>query len=382
MSIKKFNAILLAAGISSRFNCSVPKQYLYLGKKQILDYSIDRIYNHKLCDLLIVVVDKNYRNIYNSNLIKNKRIKFVLGGESRQQSVINGIKSLPSSENLLLIHDAARPGIDHDIINKLIKVLDKNVSCAIPSLPQYDSLLKNEKKSNISISRQNLFRIQTPQVFQSNALKLNDFLKYPDATDESEIVLKKGKKLKTIPGKEKLLKITSEWDYMILRKIMNEDKEYRTGSGFDVHAFSSKPSKLVLGGIEINHQYGLIGHSDADVLLHSITDAILGSISKGDIGIHFPPTDKKWKNIESAIFLKKSIDILKKEGGELINIDSTVICEEPKIYKYNKKITNNLSILTDLKTDRISIKGTTTENLGFLGRKEGIAVMSSVMIKI
>ncbi|MFL2813369.1 MAG: 2-C-methyl-D-erythritol 2,4-cyclodiphosphate synthase [Candidatus Puniceispirillales bacterium] len=382
MSIKKFNAILLAAGLSSRFNSDVPKQYLYLGKKQILDYSIDQIFNHNLCDLLVVVVDKNYMDTYNSNSLNNKKIKFILGGESRQQSVINGMNSLPSTDNLLLIHDAARPGIDHDIIDKLIEILEKDVSCAIPLLPQYDSLLKNEKETNISINRQNLFRIQTPQVFQSNALKFSDFLEYPDATDESEIILKKGKIMKTIPGKEKLLKITTKWDYMLLMKIMNEDKEYRTGSGFDVHAFSLKPSKLVLGGIEIDHQYGLIGHSDADVLLHSITDAILGSISKGDIGIHFPPTDKKWKNIESAIFLEKSMNILKKKGGELINIDATVICEEPKIYKYSKKITDNLSILTGLKTDRISIKGTTTENLGFLGRKEGIAVMSSVMIKI
>ena len=382
MSTKKFNAILLAAGLSSRFNSEVPKQYLYLGKKQILDHSIDQIYGHNLCEMLVVVVDKEYRYHYNSNSSKDKRIKFVFGGQNRQQSVINGINSLPSSDNLLLIHDAARPGIDHDIIDKLIEILEKNVSCAIPLLPQYDSLLKNEKEFNISINRKNLFRIQTPQVFQSNSLKLNDFSEYPDATDESEIIVKKGKKLKTISGKEKLLKITTKWDYMLLMKVMNESKEYRTGSGFDVHAFSLKPSKLVLGGIKIDHQYGLIGHSDADVLLHSITDAILGSISKGDIGIHFPPTDKKWKDVKSAVFLKKSLDILKKEGGKLINIDSTVICEEPKIYKYNKKIINNLSILTGIKTDRISVKATTTEKLGFLGRNEGIAAMSSVMIKI
>ena len=382
MSKKKFDAILLAAGKSSRFNIKVPKQYLYLGKKQILDYSIDQIYSHNLCNLLVVVVDKDYRSIYNSNSMKDKKIKFVFGGKSRQQSVINGIKSLPSTNNLILIHDAARPGIDHDIINKLIKILKKDVSCVIPLLPQHDSLVKNEKENNISINRQNLFRIQTPQVFQSNALKLKDFSKFPDATDESEIIVKKGEKLKTILGKEKLLKITTEWDYMVLKKIMIENKEYRTGSGFDVHAFSSKPSKLLLGGIKVKHQYGLIGHSDADVLLHSITDAILGSISKGDIGIHFPPTDKKWKDVESAVFLKKSIEILKKEGGKLINIDATVICEEPKIYKYNKKIVNNLSILTGLEADRISVKATTTEKLGFLGRNEGIAVMSSVMIRI
>ena len=382
MSIKKFNAILLAAGKSSRFNRSVPKQYLYLGKKQILDYSIDQIYSHILCDYLVVVVDENYKTAYNSHLVENKRIKFVVGGKSRQQSVINGINNLPKTDNLLLIHDAARPGIDHDIIDRLIDTLEKNVSCAIPLLPQYDSLIKSEKESNISINRKNLFRIQTPQVFQSNSLKLNDFLEYPNATDESEIMVKQGKKLKTIIGKESLLKITTEWDYMVLMNIINRNKQYRTGSGFDVHAFSLKPSKLILGGIEIDHQYGLIGHSDSDVLLHSITDAILGSISKGDIGIHFPPTDKKWKNIESSIFLKKSIEILKNEGGKLINIDATIICEEPKIYKYNKKIIKNLSILTDLKTDRISIKATTTETLGFLGRKEGIAVISSVMIMI
>ena len=226
MCIKKFNAILLSAGLSSRFNSEVPKQYLYLGKKQILDHSIDQIYTHNLCDLLVVVVDKDYRKNYNSNSLKDKNIKFVFGGPSRQQSVINGIKSLPSSDNLLLIHDAARPGIDHDIINKLIEILEKNVSCAIPLLPQYDSLLKNEKEFNISINRKNLFRIQTPQLFQSNSLKLNDFSEHPDATDESEIIVNKGKKLKTILGKEKLLKITTKWDYMLLMKVTKDNVKF------------------------------------------------------------------------------------------------------------------------------------------------------------
>ena len=215
-----------------------------------------------------------------------------------------------------------------------------------------------------------------------NALTFNDFIDFPDATDESEIIVNKNKEIKTILGKEKLLKITTKWDYQVFMQNFNDNKEYRTGSGFDVHAFTKTKSKLFLGGIEIEYKHGLEGHSDADVLLHSLTDAILGAISKGDIGSHFPPNEKKWKDQRSSIFLRKALDLLKEAGGELINIDTTIICEKPKINKYSEKLINNLCKLTNIAPNRISVKATTTEELGFLGRKEGIAVMTSVMVKL
>ena len=168
-----------------------------------------------------------------------------------------------------------------------------------------------------------------------------------------------------------------------MKNILEKEKIYKVGNGFDVHKFSKKPGKqLFLGGVPIEHPYGLIGHSDADVLLHSITDAILGSISNGDIGSHFPPNNPKWKDVDSSIFLKKSMEILKNKKAKLINVDVTVICETPKILNYQDKIIKNISNITKLSIDDISIKATTTEGLGFIGRNEGIAVMSNVMIYI
>ena len=383
MTTKRFSAIILAAGKGSRFGNNVPKQYLNFGNKTILEICIDQISSHKLCQELIVVVDENFKKFSKSEIVNKHKIKSVIGGQKRQDSVKNGIRNITNKNNLLLIHDAARPGIDHDIINSLIKNLNVHkVSCVIPILPLYDSIIRIDKNTSKSIKRENLSRIQTPQIFTSDALKLNDFINFPNATDESEIVIKKNKIIKTIPGKEKLLKITTKWDYQVFMQNFNKDKEYRTGSGFDVHSFSKTNSKLFLGGIEIDHKYGLEGHSDADVLLHSLTDAILGAISKGDIGLHFPPSEKKWRNVRSSIFLKKSMDLLKEVNGELVNIDSTIICEEPKINKYSKILINNLSRLTNISSDRVSVKATTTEKLGFLGRQEGIAVMSSVMVRV
>ena len=168
-----------------------------------------------------------------------------------------------------------------------------------------------------------------------------------------------------------------------MKNILGKGKIYKVGNGFDVHKFSKKPGKLLLlGGVPIDHPYGLIGHSDADVLLHSITDAILGSISNGDIGSHFPPNNPKWKDVDSSLFLKKSMKLLKKKKARLINIDVTIICEKPKILNDHEKIIKNISNITKLSVDEISIKATTTEGLGFIGRNEGIAVMSNVMIYI
>ena len=244
-----------------------------------------------------------------------------------------------------------------------------------------DSIIKKDKILS-SVKRENLYRIQTPQIFSANVLSLQDFDKNNEATDESEIIIKKNKKIKIIQGNEKLHKITTEWDYKFLMNIFDTQNNIRIGNGFDVHAFTKEPSKLILGGVIIDYQFGLKGHSDADVLLHSITDAILGSISMGDIGTHFPPNEKKWKNANSSIFLKKSLKLLKEKNGEINNLDITIICEEPKISKYTKEIQKNLSKLLNIKEEKISLKATSTEGLGFTGRKEGIAVMSNILVNI
>ena len=351
-----------------------------IGDKKIIDISINTISSHKFCKNLIVVLDKDFAKHYKLNNT-NKNIVFITGGESRHLSVSRAIKVLPKNNFLLLIHDAARPGIDHLIIDKLINGLGKEFSCVIPTLPMNDSVIKKDKFLS-SVKREKLYRIQTPQIFSSNVLSFKDFNKNNDASDESEIIIRKNKKVKIIKGNEKLHKITTEWDYKFLMNIFDTKNNIRIGNGFDVHAFTKEPSKLILGGVIIDYQFGLKGHSDADVLLHSITDAILGSISMGDIGTHFPPNESKWKNANSSIFLKKSLKLLKEKNGEINNLDITIICEEPKISKYTKEIQKNLSKLLNIKEEKISLKATTTEGLGFTGRKEGIAVMSNILVNI
>ncbi len=383
MKLNKFNTIIVAAGRGIRFRHSTPKQFIKIGKDKILDININQILSHRLCDSVIVVLNKDFQKYYDCNKIKNRKLKFVIGRNSRQGSVLEGLKEIPKNNNSLIIHDAARPGIDHEIIDNLIKGLTKNVSCVIPILPLYDSIIKKNKSDLDSIKRKGLYRIQTPQIFRNNALSIKNLNINDEITDESEIIRKEKKNIKTIDGNEKLLKITTLWDYKILKNILEKEKIYKVGNGFDVHKFSKKPGKqLFLGGVPIEHPYGLIGHSDADVVLHSITDAILGSISNGDIGSHFPPNNPKWKDVDSSIFLKKSMEILKKKKAKLINVDVTVICETPKILNYQDKIIKNISNITKLSIDDISIKATTTEGLGFIGRNEGIAVMSNVMIFI
>ena len=371
---------MVAAGKGSRLQSKVPKQYLKIGDHQIIDICINMISSHKFCKYLIVVIDKDYSKYYKFKNTK-KNIVFVTGGKSRHESVFKAIKVLPKNNFLLLIHDAARPGIDHIIIDKLINSLSKEFSGVVPTLPINDSIIKKDKILS-SVKRENLYRIQTPQIFSANVLSLKDFDKNNEATDESEIIIKKNKKVKIIKGNEKLHKITTEWDYKFLMNIFDTQNNIRIGNGFDVHAFTKEPSKLILGGVIIDYQFGLKGHSDADVLLHSITDAILGSISMGDIGTHFPPNENKWKNANSSIFLKKSLKLLKEKNGEINNLDITIICEEPKISKYTKEIQKNLSKLLNIKEEKISLKATTTEGLGFTGRKEGIAVMSNILVNI
>ena len=358
----------------------IPKQFLKIGNDQIIDICINIISSHKYCKYLIVVINKNYEKYYKIKF-KKKNIVFIMGGKTRHESVSKAIKVLPKNDLLLLIHDAARPGINHLIIDNLINNLKNDFSCVIPTLAMNDSIIKKDKVVS-SLKRQNIYRIQTPQIFSANVLKYEDFDKNNKATDESEIVLKKNKKVKLIEGSEKLNKITTKWDYKFLMNSLDKKIETRIGNGFDVHAFRQEPSKLILGGIIIDYPFGLKGHSDADVLLHSVTDAILGSISMGDIGTHFPPNKKKWENAKSSIFLEKSLKMLKEKDGEIINLDITVICEEPKIVKYANKILKNLSKLLRIKQEKISLKATTTEGLGFTGRKEGIAVTSNILVNI
>ena len=378
--MKYFDAIILAAGNGIRFGGKTPKQFLKLNSTTVLDKSIDILISHKNCKNVIVVLSKNFKKFYLANSI-NKKIKFIIGGKNRSNSVYLGLKTLNYSKNNILIHDAARPGISHKIIDRLINNLIGYVSAVIPGLLVNDSIAYQTKKNySETVKRENLYKIQTPQLFLNNTFDLLGFLKETNFTDEAELARLKGKSVKIIDGDEYLHKITTNWDYEIIKQKLTKQRYTRIGSGFDVHAFSNEKGPLRIGGIDIPYKYKLKGHSDADVVLHAITDAILGSISEGDIGTHFPPSENKWKNMKSSYFLKESLKKLLSKGGILINIDITIICESPKILKYKIKMIKKIADICSISKEDVSVKATTTEGLGFTGRKEGIATLANVTI--
>ena len=379
----KFNSILLAAGNSSRFGGNTLKQSLKIGGETVLDRNIEIIMSHPNCYQLVVVTKKEYINIISKKYKSfDKKISFTTGGFNRSSSVFNGLKIIEEKNKLfpILIHDSARPGVSHKIINNLFTALKGNISAVIPGLPMNDSIALKYKDSSKTIKRKNVYRIQTPQVFNYNVLKEIDFENNKFATDEAELVRKIGKKVKIISGDENLHKITTPSDFDFLNLKLVSKKYTRIGNGFDVHSFSVEKGPLTLCGIKIPYKYKLEGHSDADVAFHAITDAILGSLSSGDIGEHFPSSNIKWKDKESSFFLLHSLKILNSMDAEIINIDLTIICEKPNLSKFKNKMRKNIAKLCLIKIDQVSVKATTTEKLGFIGRKEGIGALCNVSV--
>ena len=378
---KNFDAIILAAGSSERFDSENPKQFLMIGGQSIINICVNVISSHPRCEKLMLVINKDYIKIL-KNFKFTKKIFIINGGKTRSESVYNALLKLNSNNNIL-IHDVARPGVSHAIINNLIKELKKDIYAVIPGLIVNDSLAKkiNHNESS-TIIRKDVYKIQTPQLFNSQAINLKKLKYNPFITDEAELVRKDGKKVKIISGDEQLHKITYSSDFKILKQLLYNDKKNKVGSGYDVHKFSLKKGPLVLCGIKIPYKFKLQGHSDADVCFHALTDAILGSISKRDIGYHFPPSDIKWKNANSSLFLGHAIKLLKEKEGEILNIDMTIICEDPKLSKYIPKMIKSISKFSYLNSKDISIKATTTEGLGFTGRKEGIACLVNILVNV
>ena len=378
----KVIALIVSGGEGKRFDKKLPKQFFRINGESILEQCVKKFADSNLFDKIFVVCNKDFIN--ESKKILNKyRIFYVKGGNSRQESVYNGLKSIKKySPNKVIIHDAVRPFFSKSLLYEIIKKLKRNES-VVPTLKIFDSVRLFEKKKYKNVSRENIKIIQTPQAF--------DFKKIYDAhkrfknetyTDDSLLFYKNGNKIKTILGEIMNVKVTEKKGFKELEKIYEDKKQdicLRIGNGFDVHKFK-KGNALKLLGINLPFNKSLMGHSDADVGIHAIVDAILGAISKGDIGEHFPPTEKKWKNKNSEFFLEYTRNLMKKSGFLVNNIDITVICEKPKISKYKQKMKQKIAKILEIKKDSVNIKGTTTEKLGFLGREEGIACQVTVSV--
>jgi 2-C-methyl-D-erythritol 4-phosphate cytidylyltransferase / 2-C-methyl-D-erythritol 2,4-cyclodiphosphate synthase len=371
-------ALIVAGGKGQRIGGELPKQYHKIGGKTILEKSIKAFYNNKLVDKVCVVIAKDHEALFKNFADKYKNLIFCYGGNTRQDSVRLGLKKLAEfSPEKILIHDAARPFVSESIIYNVINEL-KNSDAVLPAVKVKDTIkVATGMAVKETLPRENLFSAQTPQGFKFDIIH-NLHKKYSgmEFTDDVALAEKDGIKVKIVEGEYSNYKITTEDDLK-----MASQKNIRVGNGFDVHQFEDGDG-VILCGIKIPYSKKLKGHSDADCTWHALTDAILGAIGLGDIGEHFPDSDSKWKNADSAIFLKHSVDEVKKLGGVINNVDITIICEEPKMKLHKEKMKENTAKVLGIEKNQINIKATTTENLGFLGRKEGLAVLATATISI
>ncbi|MCF8474525.1 MAG: bifunctional 2-C-methyl-D-erythritol 4-phosphate cytidylyltransferase/2-C-methyl-D-erythritol 2,4-cyclodiphosphate synthase [Emcibacter sp.] len=380
----KIAALIVAAGRGHRAGGDLPKQYISLCGKAIVRHTIEAFLNVPYVDFIQTVIHPDDLDLFDKATEGLDLLPPINGGDSRQQSVMKGLQSLALHEpDLVLIHDAARPFITADLIEDII-IRAAEYGAVIPVLPLNDTIKHMEgDKIQHTVDRTKLVRAQTPQAFRYKLIYMaHKRMEGKEMTDDSAIAEGCGIHVLSIMGDESNFKITTSDDLKKAEQMIQQNcTDIRTGMGFDVHAFE-QGDNVILGGITIPHDKKLKGHSDADVALHALTDAILGSIGAGDIGTHFPPSDQQWKDKSSSIFLKHANNLLKNKGGFISNIDLTLICEAPKIMPHTHAMRDNIAKIIDLAPTRISIKATTTEKLGFTGRGEGIAAQAIVTVRL
>jgi len=373
----KVHAIIVAAGAGSRVGRNTPKQFEPLAGRPVYRWSADAFLSHTDIARTIIVLPPDcppelLKNITNSGLL------YTTGGRTRSASVLNGLKGLsPDDEDLVLIHDAARPGLTGAVIDELISAMAR-ADAAAPALPLSDAIKRKYGETLSNVDREQLFRVQTPQAFRAGAIRNALSQRSEDYVDDLSAIEAAGGTVTLTPGREQLHKITYEGDFAVLETLLTGGK-MRVGSGFDVHAFEEGDG-VTLCGVYIPHDRRLKGHSDADVAWHALTDAIFGALALGDLGDHFPPSDDRWKNADSAVFLEHALKLAAQKGWVLANCDLTIVCETPKVKPHRQAMRERTAALTGLHIDSVSIKATTTEGLGFTGRGEGIAAQAVVML--
>jgi 2-C-methyl-D-erythritol 4-phosphate cytidylyltransferase/2-C-methyl-D-erythritol 2,4-cyclodiphosphate synthase len=375
----KIAAILLAAGSGARFGGDVAKQYRELAGKTVLRHAAEALSRGALRDVVIQPVGD--AAAITAALEGLPHRKPVPGGATRQASVRAGLEALLSeAPDVVLIHDGARPLVPPGTIAALLALLDTHDG-AIPALPVTDTLKRGAgARIAATVAREGLFRAQTPQAFRFATI-LDLHRRAPDgATDDAALLEAAGLSVALAPGHENNIKITVPEDLARMERLIGP-METRTGTGFDVHAFA-RDRPLVLCGVTIPYDQGLAGHSDADVGIHALCDAIYGALAEGDIGRHFPPSEATWKDADSARFLRHAAGRIAARGGRLVNADVTLICERPKIGPHAAAMQTRLADLLGTEPGRISVKATTTERLGFTGRGEGIAAQAVVSIEL
>lgn len=395
MSSPYATALIVAAGRGTRLGAEKPKQFLSLGGQPVLSHALSAFLRHPAIRRVAIVIHPDDTPTVEALIAAfdpppGVAVSICHGGSTRQQSVCAGLmhladRALPAGA-LVLIHDAARPLVNRDLIDRAIAAAAAH-GAAIPVLPVTDTIVELQPQATPrTLDRARLRAVQTPQAFDFNLIlaahKNAAQTGADDFTDDASIAAHAGHVVATFEGDAACFKITTAEDFALARQMMNPALlDIRTATGYDVHTFGPG-DHVTLGGIKIPHTRGVVGHSDADVLLHALTDALLGCIGDGDIGVHFPPSDMRWKGAPSEIFLAEAVRRVKARGGEIRHLDGSVLAEAPRIGKYRDAICSNISRIAGIDQSRVGLKATTSEKLGFIGREEGLAALATATIAL
>ena len=392
MSGKTCAVLVVAAGRGRRFGGETPKQYSLLAGQPVVRHSLAQFMAHPAISQVITVIHPEDQADYDAATAGLLLPDSVFGGAERQESVRLGLEHLATGPtpppDLVLIHDAARPLVPWAVINRLLESLD-HAAGAIPGLPVVDTLKRADHAGAITatLPREGLWRAQTPQGFHfAPCLAAHRAAAGQSLTDDAAVLEAAGEQVVMVPGSEASLKLTTRHDLETLDRLLAQRPlEERTGHGIDVHAFAeggeASSGHLTLCGVAIPHPRPLSGHSDADVAFHALTDALYGAIGAGDIGRVFPPSNPRWKGADSALFLRHAAALVRALGGTIVHVDVTLVCESPKIGPHRAAMAASVGRCLELAPERVSVKATTSERLGFTGRREGIAAHATATLR-
>jgi 2-C-methyl-D-erythritol 4-phosphate cytidylyltransferase/2-C-methyl-D-erythritol 2,4-cyclodiphosphate synthase len=377
-------ALVVAAGRGTRLGAALPKQYLPLAGRPLLRHTLEALCAHPRLAGVAAVIHPDDRALYDEAAVGLDLLPPVAGGAQRQDSVRNGLEALASRRpSRVLIHDGARPFVDAATIDRVIEALEASPA-AIAALPIRDTV-KRESAGRIAatLDRTGLWRALTPQGFAFEAiLAAHRAAAGGELTDDAALAERAGLPVALVEGSEDNFKVTTMDDLARAERLLAARLgDVRTGQGYDVHAFGSG-DKVWLCGVAVPHEAGLVGHSDADVGLHALTDALLGALGAGDIGMHFPPSDPQWRGAASDRFLRHAGALVARAGGMVAHVDVTLVCERPRVGPHRAAMVGRIAEILGIDKGRVSVKATTTEKLGFTGRGEGIAASAVATIRL
>jgi 2-C-methyl-D-erythritol 4-phosphate cytidylyltransferase/2-C-methyl-D-erythritol 2,4-cyclodiphosphate synthase len=378
----RFSAVVVAAGEGLRAGPGEPKAWRRLGGRALVRWSVEALLAAGADGVAVVVAPDRLGHL-DEALAGLAGWTGVAGGQARAASVRAGLAALSGGpDQAVLVHDAARPFVTRTHVERLLAAL-QTADGAVPALPVPDTLKRGEGLVSETVSREGLWRAQTPQAFRLGRLlaAYRDWPAGEEPTDDASVMERSGGRVALSPGDPMLMKLTWPEDFEMAEKLAAARRIVRTGFGVDAHRFGPGDA-VTLGGVTIPHDHGLVGHSDADAGLHALTDALLGAIAEGDIGQHFPPSDPQWRGASSDKFLQHAVQLTRAKGGQVLSADLTLICERPKIGPHRDAMRARIAELLEVSIDRVSVKATTIEGMGFTGREEGLMAQAVVSVEM